>query len=145
MQWVFLKLHILRVRKVKMAILNDMSSILKPGRATLVLGPPGAGKSTLLKAMAGKLNPNGLQVTPTPFDADALLLQTPAFPTIALLSREASWLCDWLLSALQTLSRVRSQALYAVASLLHLKTFAIARLQHDDTHVGTMARRSKGR
>lgn len=104
MQWVFLKLHILRVRKVKMAILNDMSSILKPGRATLVLGPPGAGKSTLLKAMAGKLDHHGLQVMPTPFIAVALLLQTPAFPSIPLLSREASWLCDWLLSALQILS-----------------------------------------
>ena len=48
-----------------MAILNSMSSIIKPGRATLVLGPPGAGKSTLLKAMAGKLSPHGLKVTST--------------------------------------------------------------------------------
>ena len=63
-QWAFLKLHILRVRKVKMAILSNMSSIVKPGRATLVLGPPGAGKSTLLKALAGKLKPDGLKVPP---------------------------------------------------------------------------------
>ncbi len=62
LQWAFLKLHILRVRRVKMAILNNMSSLIKPGRATLVLGPPGAGKSTLLKAMAGKLSPHGLKV-----------------------------------------------------------------------------------
>ena len=62
-QWAFLKLHILRVRKVKMAILSNMSSIVKPGRATLVLGPPGAGKSTLLKALAGKLKPDGLKVS----------------------------------------------------------------------------------
>ena len=46
-----------------MAILNSMSSIIRPGRATLLLGPPGAGKSTLLKAMAGKLSPHGLKVT----------------------------------------------------------------------------------
>ena len=63
-QWAFLKLHILRVGKVKMAILSSMSSIIKPGRATLVLGPPGAGKSTLLKALAGKLKPDGLKVPP---------------------------------------------------------------------------------
>ena len=63
-QWAFLKLHILRVRKVKMAILSNMSSIVRPGRATLVLGPPGAGKSTLLKALAGKLKPDGLKVPP---------------------------------------------------------------------------------
>ena len=49
-----------------MAILNNMSSLIKPGRATLVLGPPGAGKSTLLKAMAGKLSPHGLKVLPLP-------------------------------------------------------------------------------
>ena len=61
-QWAFLKMHILRVRKVKMAILSNMSSVVKPGRATLVLGPPGAGKSTLLKALAGKLKPDGLKV-----------------------------------------------------------------------------------
>ncbi len=95
-----MKLHILRVRKVKMAILNDMSSILKPGRATLVLGPPGAGKSTLLKAMAGKINPHGLQVMPAPFSAVASLLRTPAFPTVAASSREASQLCNWLLLAM---------------------------------------------
>ena len=66
LQWVFLKLRILRVRRVKMAILNNMSSIVKPGRATLVLGPPGAGKSTLLKAMAGKLSLHGLKVALPP-------------------------------------------------------------------------------
>lgn len=54
-----------------MAILNNMSSIIKPGRATLVLGPPGAGKSTLLKAMAGKLSPHGLKVGLTPSCAAA--------------------------------------------------------------------------
>ena len=45
-----------------MAILNHISTLLKPGRLTLVLGPPGGGKSSLLKAMAGKLSHHGLQV-----------------------------------------------------------------------------------
>lgn len=31
-----------------------MSTVLQPGRFTLLLGPPGAGKSTLLKALAGR-------------------------------------------------------------------------------------------
>jgi len=82
-QWTFLKLHILRVRKVKMAILNNMSSIVKPGRATLILGPPGAGKSTLLKAMAGKLSPHGLKV----------MLVLPLPPCICLL--HCTGACLW--------------------------------------------------
>ena len=45
----------LRPHKRKMAILNGISSVLQPGRMTLLLGPPAAGKSTLLKALAGKL------------------------------------------------------------------------------------------
>lgn len=32
------------------------------GRMTLLLGPPGSGKSTLLKALAGKLQPDGLRI-----------------------------------------------------------------------------------
>ena len=35
--------------------------VLKPGRLTLLLGPPGSGKSTLLKAIAGKLGNTSLQ------------------------------------------------------------------------------------
>ncbi|GJP34732.1 hypothetical protein CLOM_g19168, partial [Closterium sp. NIES-68] len=34
-------------------ILNGCSGVLRPGRMTLLLGPPGAGKSTLLQALAG--------------------------------------------------------------------------------------------
>ncbi|KAK9813535.1 hypothetical protein WJX73_005597 [Symbiochloris irregularis] len=37
-------------------ILHPMSGVLKPGRFTLLLGPPAAGKSTLLKALAGRLH-----------------------------------------------------------------------------------------
>jgi ABC-type multidrug transport system ATPase subunit len=69
-QYSFIRLGIIRVPKVKMAILNHVSTVLKPGRTTLVLGPPGAGKSSLLKAMAGKLEHHGLNVRlPTPLSA----------------------------------------------------------------------------
>ena len=61
-QYAFLKVGLLRPRKVKMTILNNITSVLKPGRATLLLGPPAAGKSTLLKALSGKLAPHGLKV-----------------------------------------------------------------------------------
>ena len=39
----------------KMPILQGVSSVLRPGRLTLLLGPPGAGKSTLLRALSGQL------------------------------------------------------------------------------------------
>ncbi|KAF9617024.1 hypothetical protein IFM89_033094 [Coptis chinensis] len=48
-------LRILPSRKTKLSILNDVSGVLKPGRMTLLLGPPGSGKTTLLLALSGKL------------------------------------------------------------------------------------------
>ena len=42
-----------RLRRVP--ILQGVSSVLRPGRLTLLLGPPGAGKSTLLRALSGQL------------------------------------------------------------------------------------------
>ncbi|KAE8718418.1 Pleiotropic drug resistance protein 1 [Hibiscus syriacus] len=48
---------ILSSRKKKFTILNDVSGIIKPGRMTLLLGPPSSGKTTLLLALAGKLDP----------------------------------------------------------------------------------------
>ncbi|XAR60730.1 Iron-chelate-transporting ATPase [Bertholletia excelsa] len=50
-------LHIFSANRHRMDILNNISGTIKPGRMTLLLGPPGAGKSTLLLALAGKLDP----------------------------------------------------------------------------------------
>ncbi|KAL0319186.1 UNVERIFIED_CONTAM: Pleiotropic drug resistance protein 1 [Sesamum angustifolium] len=50
-------LHIIPSRKKHLSILHDVSGILKPGRMTLLLGPPSSGKTTLLLALAGKLDP----------------------------------------------------------------------------------------
>ncbi|XP_010414331.1 PREDICTED: ABC transporter G family member 31 [Camelina sativa] len=49
-------LMIIKPKKHKLNILKDISGIIKPGRMTLLLGPPGSGKSTLLLALAGKLD-----------------------------------------------------------------------------------------
>ncbi|GMI91871.1 pleiotropic drug resistance 12, ATP-binding cassette G40, PLEIOTROPIC DRUG RESISTANCE 12 [Hibiscus trionum] len=54
---LFIKLGILSSRKKKLTILKDISGIIKPGRMTLLLGPPSSGKTTLLLALAGKLDP----------------------------------------------------------------------------------------
>ncbi|XP_027349846.1 pleiotropic drug resistance protein 1-like isoform X2 [Abrus precatorius] len=50
-------LHILPNKKQHVNILQDVSGIIKPGRMTLLLGPPSSGKTTLLLALAGKLDP----------------------------------------------------------------------------------------
>ncbi|KAL0536436.1 hypothetical protein IC582_025385 [Cucumis melo] len=47
--------HIIPNRKKQLSILHDVSGIIKPGRMTLLLGPPSSGKTTLLKTLAGKL------------------------------------------------------------------------------------------
>ncbi|KAK4606103.1 hypothetical protein RGQ29_000394 [Quercus rubra] len=52
------KLRIIRPNKHSLTILNNVSGEVKPGRMTLLLGPPGSGKSTLLLALAGKLDGN---------------------------------------------------------------------------------------
>ncbi|XP_049933546.1 pleiotropic drug resistance protein 2-like isoform X3 [Nymphaea colorata] len=43
-------------KKRAFQILKGASGILRPGRMTLLLGPPGSGKTTLLLALAGKLD-----------------------------------------------------------------------------------------
>lgn len=49
-------LRIFPGRKRRLSILDDVSGIIKPGRMTLLLGPPGSGKSTLLLTLAGRLD-----------------------------------------------------------------------------------------
>ncbi|XP_004486706.1 pleiotropic drug resistance protein 1-like [Cicer arietinum] len=49
-------LHIVPSKKRHVAILKDVSGVIKPRRMTLLLGPPGSGKTTLLLALSGKLD-----------------------------------------------------------------------------------------
>ncbi|KAG6546835.1 hypothetical protein Mapa_011688 [Marchantia paleacea] len=49
-------LHIPVSKKTKIPILRDVNGIIKPGRLTLLLGPPASGKTSLLLALAGKLD-----------------------------------------------------------------------------------------
>ena len=44
LQYILLQLRLMRPEKRKITILNKVSSILTPGRTTLLLGPPGGGK-----------------------------------------------------------------------------------------------------
>ncbi|KAJ0013548.1 hypothetical protein Pint_21147 [Pistacia integerrima] len=40
-------------RQAKISIIDDVSGVIKPGRMTLLLGPPGCGKTSLLKVFSG--------------------------------------------------------------------------------------------
>ncbi|KAJ4751592.1 Pleiotropic drug resistance subfamily G protein [Rhynchospora pubera] len=53
---VLISLHVLRPKKHTLTILDNVSGVIKPGRMTLLLGPPASGKSTLLRALSGKLD-----------------------------------------------------------------------------------------
>lgn len=55
---ILTSLRIMKCKRYPLTILNDISGIIKPGRMTLLLGPPGSGRSTLLQALAGKLDRN---------------------------------------------------------------------------------------
>ncbi|PON66385.1 ABC transporter-like [Parasponia andersonii] len=48
-------LPIFKNKKQHLTILQDVSGVIKPGRMTLLLGPPSSGKTTLLLALAGRL------------------------------------------------------------------------------------------
>ena len=48
--------HLSPSRKEVLTILDNVSGVIKPGRMTLLLGPPGSGKTTLLLALAAKLD-----------------------------------------------------------------------------------------
>ncbi|KAF4347920.1 pleiotropic drug resistance protein 1 [Cannabis sativa] len=48
-------LPIFNTKKKHLNILQDVSGVIKPGRLTLLLGPPSSGKTTLLLTLAGKL------------------------------------------------------------------------------------------
>nr|XP_017241624.1 PREDICTED: pleiotropic drug resistance protein 3-like isoform X1 [Daucus carota subsp. sativus] len=50
------KLAGLKSTKATINIINEVSGIIKPGRMTLLLGPPGCGKTSLLKALSGNLD-----------------------------------------------------------------------------------------
>lgn len=58
---------IIKSSKHHLTILKGVTGVLKPGRLTLLLGPPGSGKTTLLKALSGmlrdKTNTDGLEVS----------------------------------------------------------------------------------
>ncbi|KAK1592458.1 hypothetical protein Q3G72_025245 [Acer saccharum] len=43
-------------QEAKLRIIKDVSGIIKPGRMTLLLGPPGCGKTTFLSALSGNLS-----------------------------------------------------------------------------------------
>jgi ABC-type multidrug transport system ATPase subunit len=77
-QYVLQKMYIIRPDKRKLVILDSISGVLKPGRLTLLLGPPSSGKSTLLKALSGALMHTGLQVSIKFFNLSFKLFFNPA-------------------------------------------------------------------
>ncbi|KAJ8750443.1 hypothetical protein K2173_015582 [Erythroxylum novogranatense] len=56
------KLLIYKGNRCKLTILDDINTIVRPSRLTLLLGPPSSGKTTLLLALAGRLEHN-LQIS----------------------------------------------------------------------------------
>eukprot|EP00891_Asterochloris_glomerata_P006227 jgi/Astpho2/6227/Aster-03635 len=54
--------RLLKQNKLEIRILKKISGEIRPGRLTLLLGPPSSGKSTLLKSMAGRLKDSGLKL-----------------------------------------------------------------------------------
>eukprot|EP00798_Chlamydomonas_sp_ICE-L_P006713 gene6713-3383_t len=48
--------------KKTLIMLDHLNGVIKPGRLTLLLGPPGAGKSTLLRLLAGQMKDKDVQL-----------------------------------------------------------------------------------
>ena len=64
----------MKPNKHRFRILDGISGALRPGRITLLLGPPGAGKSTLLNALAGRLQKSNLMVCSSLFYHSSVVL-----------------------------------------------------------------------
>ncbi|AES98592.2 ABC transporter G family member 31 isoform X1 [Medicago truncatula] len=58
LEGILTSLKLFRTKRHSLTILDNVSGVIKPGRMTLLLGPPGSGKSSLLMALAGKLDKN---------------------------------------------------------------------------------------
>ena len=63
MQSVLQAVRLMKPDKQHFRILDNISGVLRPGRITLLLGPPGAGKTTLLNALAGRLQKSPVRVS----------------------------------------------------------------------------------
>ncbi|XP_073525676.1 uncharacterized protein [Phyllobates terribilis] len=59
---VFTKLVGSRPQEATINIVENVTGLIKPGRLTLLLGPPGCGKTSLLLALSGNMN-NSLKVS----------------------------------------------------------------------------------
>ncbi|KAI7757931.1 hypothetical protein M8C21_007667 [Ambrosia artemisiifolia] len=74
-------LRLFRPKRHRLSILKDISGSIKPGRMTLLLGPPSSGKSTLLLALAGKLDTGLKNLTGTNTTLGYAVLQFHNLPT----------------------------------------------------------------
>ena len=81
----------MKPNKQHFRILDDLSGTLRPGRITLLLGPPGAGKSTLLNALAGRLQKSPLQVAPQSRSETRLHQASDNYQNMGIKIRKEAW------------------------------------------------------
>lgn len=74
-QGILQMLRLIRSSKQDVTVLKGLSGTIKPGRLTLLLGPPSSGKTTLLKALSGKLRKGGDLKVALLLKVTSLLLQ----------------------------------------------------------------------